>query len=516
MSKTLIGIAVLVVAAVMSSASLAKGGGGGGHGGGGHGGGGHGGGHFGGGGHGHFGGGGHGFGGMHFGGGHHGGGHHAFGGGHFGGGGHGHFGGGRHGFGSMHFGGGHHGGGHHAFGRGGHGFGGMHFGGRHHGGARLAISHSFSGRDFSGSRSFAHHGGMNFSQIRNAPVQSGSRRAMNSLSQASGVRSGLLLSNPAARGQIAAAAALAGWHGHGANGWWRHGGGGYGWVGPLFWPFAYYDIYDYTIWGDFGFWDYGYPDLYAGIFAPYGYDDLAGYMAGGGRGPGRGGVPPLAQMCGDDTRDVAGLPIEQIEQAIQPSEAQRVALDDLANASIQAARTIRSACPTHVVLTASGRLLAMQQRIEAMISAVGLVQPPLEKFYGLLDDEQKARLNALAEDQRKASAPRAALAQGCADAQPSLQWPGREIEARLHLDDIQRAALAVLQDATGKAADMLKAACQPDDAVTPPARLAAIANRLDTMLQAVKLVRPALEDFYATLSDEQKAHFEAIGPKRNA
>jgi hypothetical protein len=74
----------------------------------------------------------------------------------------------------------------------------------------------------------------------------------------------------------------------------------------------------------------------------------------------------------------------------------------------------------------------------------------------------------------------------------------------------------VLQDATGKAADMLKAACQPDDAVTPPARLAAIANRLDTMLQAVKLVRPALEDFYATLSDEQKAHFEAIGPKRNA
>jgi hypothetical protein len=34
------------------------------------------------------------------------------------------------------------------------------------------------------------------------------------------------------------------------------------------------------------------------------------------------------------------------------------------------------------------------------------------------------------------------------------------------------------------------------------------------MLQAVKLVRPALEDFYATLSDEQKAQFEAIGPKR--
>jgi hypothetical protein len=36
------------------------------------------------------------------------------------------------------------------------------------------------------------------------------------------------------------------------------------------------------------------------------------------------------------------------------------------------------------------------------------------------------------------------------------------------------------------------------------------------MLQAVKLVGDALEDFYANLSDEQKAQFEAIGPKRTA
>jgi hypothetical protein len=63
---------------------------------------------------------------------------------------------------------------------------------------------------------------------------------------------------------------------------------------------------------------------------------------------------------------------------------------------------------------------------------------------------------------------------------------------------------------------MLKASCQPDDALTPPARLAAAAKRLDTMLQAVKLVGSALEDFDATLSDEQKAQFEAIGPRRTS
>ena len=88
------------------------------------------------------------------------------------------------------------------------------------------------------------------------------------------------LHNPDARAHIAAAAATAGWRGHDRNGgWWRHSHGGYGWVGPLFWPFAYYDLSDYAMWGyDPSLWDYGYGDIYAGIFAPYGYDDLAGYL----------------------------------------------------------------------------------------------------------------------------------------------------------------------------------------------------------------------------------------------
>jgi hypothetical protein len=36
------------------------------------------------------------------------------------------------------------------------------------------------------------------------------------------------------------------------------------------------------------------------------------------------------------------------------------------------------------------------------------------------------------------------------------------------------------------------------------------------MLQAIKGVGDALDDFEADLSDEQKAAFEAIGPKRGA
>jgi hypothetical protein len=226
------------------------------------------------------------------------------------------------------------------------------------------------------------------------------------------------------------------------------------------------------------------------------------------------------QLCGDDSRDIAGQPIDLIQQAIEPTETQRAALDALANASVTAAQTIRAACPTTLSLTAPARLGSMQQRIEAMIAAVATVQPSLDKFYGLLNDEQKVRLNALGEDQRRRIAARRhdrSPAQSCDVAQPAaLQWPIEEIDARLRPTDVQRASLVALQGASAKAADMLKTSCQAGDPITPPARLAAIGKRLDTMLQAIKLVRSALNDFYGTLSDEQKAQFEAIGPQRTA
>ena len=459
--------------------------------------------------------------------------------------------------GGAHFGGG--GGAH--FGSGGGmrmGGGGAHFGGAHIGGAprlggRPATSRftarpgfraqrSFAGRGRSPNR-LASHGPASVNGNRNAATLSPNRganarskavrNALNSRAVAGALHNRAGLRNPDTRARIAATAATAGWHdGRSRNGWWQHRNGGYGWVGPLFWPFAYYDIYDYAMWGygyDDPFWDYGYNDIYAGIFSPYGYDDLAGYWPQGGsnaqasarQGSGVQTATPdqLAQMCGEDSRDIAGLPIDQIQQAIAPNDAQRAALDDLANASVKAAQDIKAACPTQIALTAPARLAAMQQRIEAMISAAGTVQPPLQKFYDLLNDEQKARLNALGEDQRRAEAAKSkngSLAGNCGAAQTVTDWPSAEIDAKLHPTDGQRASLAALRDANAKAADLLKSSCQTTEAITPPARLEAVSKRLDVMLQAVRTVRSALDDLYGKLSDEQKAQFEAIGPRRTA
>jgi LTXXQ motif family protein len=411
-------------------------------------------------------------------------------------------------------GGGHGGGGH---GRGGHG--GGHFGG--HGGGHFGGHAHFGGggRHIGGrSASFRSVARPGFSHNRALVV-----RNMNSRALARTMRNPGALRSPVIRAQFAAGAAIAGWH-HGRSGWWRHGNGGYGWVGPLFWPFAYFDIYDYAIWGNgvgASFWGYGYDDIYAGMFAPYGYDDLAGYLPPRASSAGDPNAAPdiLAQMCGEDSRDIAGLPIDLIRQVIEPTDTQRAALDDLASASVAAAQKIKAACPTTISLTAPNRLASMQQRIEAMIAAVATVQPPLDKFYSLLNDEQKARFNALGEGQRTRTTARRSnrpLVESCAAQSAAMEWPTAEIDARLRPTDMQRASLVALQDASAKAADMLKTSCGADDAVTPPARLTAVGKRLDAMLQAVKVVRSALDNFYGTLSDEQKAQFEAIGPRRTA
>jgi len=323
------------------------------------------------------------------------------------------------------------------------------------------------------------------------------------------------ITRPVARLQVAAGTALAGWHGgRGASGWWQHGDGSYGWVGPLFWPFAYYDIYDYAVWGDgMGFWGYGYRDIYAAIFTPYDEDELTRYLSSShGRRFRR--LPSLARMCGDDVSELAPLPVEQIRQTMRLSEEQRGMLDELAKASVAGEKTVRASCPTEVQPTPSARLAAMQQRLEAMKSAIASIRTPFEVFYESLDDDQKAELTAL-NDQRAPFAPKVPAAQSCTPPDV-LPWPAADIEAKLHLNDAQREELGALSRMDALARNTLNFDCQPDDNLTPPDRLATADVRLDAMLDAIKWVRPALDDFFATLSDEQKAQFDMIGAKRTS
>ncbi|HLN09619.1 MAG TPA: Spy/CpxP family protein refolding chaperone [Xanthobacteraceae bacterium] len=79
----------------------------------------------------------------------------------------------------------------------------------------------------------------------------------------------------------------------------------------------------------------------------------------------------------------------------------------------------------------------------------------------------------------------------------------------------QQAALDELKAASAKAGKLLRAACPAAVPATPLARLSAIDDRLEATLEAIDIVRPALANFYSLLSDEQKARFNAIGPRQN-
>jgi len=182
-------------------------------------------------------------------------------------------------------------------------------------------------------------------------------------------------------------------------------GGFTGWSGPVFWPHAYDDIFDYTFWPydfDQTFWAYAYADVYNSIVWPYG--DSVGSIGVSGGPPrltrSRAGTPAgqsheIAQLCGDRTPGLTDWPIERIERTVAPTQRQQAALRELKTASTKAVEVLHAACPIDAVATPLARLDAMEKRLEAMLRAVDLVRPALESFYDSLRDEQKARFNAI-------------------------------------------------------------------------------------------------------------------------
>ena len=89
------------------------------------------------------------------------------------------------------------------------------------------------------------------------------------------------------------------------------------------------------------------------------------------------------------------------------------------------------------------------------------------------------------------------------------EWRIAQIEQVIKLTDTQRVKFDELKTASSKAADAMRSACPTDFPRTVVDRMAIMEKRADAMLQAIKTVRPAMEAFYATLSDEQKARLDS-------
>ena len=110
-----------------------------------------------------------------------------------------------------------------------------------------------------------------------------------------------------------------------------------------------------------------------------------------------------AALCSQQGGGLINLPVQHIEQVVQPTTQQQSAFDDLRTATQRASDQLRSSCPTAVPQSPVARLDTVETRLKAMAEAISSIRPPLENFYAALNDEQKARFNMMGPAPRAAS-----------------------------------------------------------------------------------------------------------------
>jgi hypothetical protein len=308
---------------------------------------------------------------------------------------------------------------------------------------------------------------------------------------------------------------------------WRHGhrAAFVAWYGPVFWPYAYSDVFDYTFWPagyDDGYWAYVYDDFFDGVFwGEAGPPEEYAYAAPSSPRLSGSASPPnyaaVRDLCRQPGSGVTAWPFADIERKVRLNAEQKDLLGEIRKASQDAAAAFKASCPPDDAfpMTPPGRLDAMTARLEATLQTVQTVRPALENFYASLSDEQKERFNELGPKPTAANAEAREAAQAadsCKQPKPGLaNLPIEKIEDVINPTDAQEAELNKLQDATSKAVEIMQVACPDETPFTPPGRLDVMEKRLQSMIDAAKTVKPALQSFYSSLSGEQKARFNRIG-----
>ena len=312
------------------------------------------------------------------------------------------------------------------------------------------------------------------------------------------------------------------------------------WFGNVFWPFVAGDVFSAVFWQSpwYGpFWGYGDDYLLSNVlwvgsgagapsYTSTNLYDIYGGRRGNAAGSG-GGRPSKqaaaeevdaesAQACGDLAPGVTDFPINDIERTVSPTGEQRAALDAVKVAWPKAMKIIKASCAGEVPLTPVRRLDVAEERLGAVMQGLAIVRDPLESFYSSLSEGQRRSFDTMTTAARNRSEHGAGLAGRlpslCSERAASFsQLPLERIEELIRPTGQQREALNALKEASARASEGLKASCPTETPQGLPDRLRAVEARLAAMIVAVRTVRPALTDFYALLSDEQKARFNMMG-----
>lgn len=284
-----------------------------------------------------------------------------------------------------------------------------------------------------------------------------------------------------------------------------------------FWPDAPQNIFDYVLLQkEAGLWGHGYGTIIVSMFAqPPKADDARGgarLTASGSVEQTTGAAPSAEMVCGERGVNRAEEMTKQVAGMLALADDQQSVLAELRSALRQAEEDTIAACPNNAPANLPERLQTMQDRLWAMRVMGTSLRAPLQKFHDALTSEQKAKLDAQpARSESRANAPSRDAAMQCyALAQLAPQWPAAQIARAVRLNKDQQVAFGTLSETSSQMGQLMMGSCPKKTAATPLARLDATLDWIDAMLFAGTNVAVAVDDFYGSLSEEQKARLDKL------
>jgi len=285
-----------------------------------------------------------------------------------------------------------------------------------------------------------------------------------------------------------------------------------------YWPRAYDDLvgatFAFAASDKTQFWNHGFNDIFAGVLAP---PEATRSSSARRRAGGEGNQEVAASdacKAPDTSSDATETSSEaeasgggaamfkKIEQRLSPTPEQQANFGELRAALIKADQRINSGCwAPYKSASPPERLKAIADRLWALRQAMLMLRTPLEKVYDSLSDAQKAQFNAKG----------AAAKINCAADVMGPTWPRDLIEQTVQPSGDQRANLETLQFVSLQMGQAITYSCPSQPLANPVERLDAAGDRLNTLLYANMIISRTFGNFYASLTDEQKTSFRAIG-----
>jgi hypothetical protein len=239
-------------------------------------------------------------------------------------------------------------------------------------------------------------------------------------------------------------------------------------------------------------------------------------------------IEQMIHACDRQVAELKDMPLDAVARVVNPTQDQGEALDHIRSVALGASESLAAACPKSASTSIHQRLATLSHTLDAMAASLGTLRPAFATFYGLLNDEQKARLVAMTpprdaqtqseEASRSRQSQDVAQRRGSSDGDLYCQqwitylksWPIRQIEDRGHLSDDQRANLYDLTAAIYREAARLGTVCHADDRFTPPGRLEARQQQLKALGQSVDAISSVFARFENDLTDPQKAQLRGV------